>query len=578
MKQHTANLGRTLSIAATSFLTAITMTGALSAQIPQADYALINDLLDATGFYGPIALTSNGSAVPPAAPNGSGNGVCHDGTYFYSAAGGQNIQSPVISSLDQNDFQIEVDFNLTTVPSGFNRPILMGGNSYRWIGLYCDTSGRLGVLYNNSLYTWSSTTVVAGTWYSAAIKYEAGFVELYLNGTMIHSDILGPLNTNNNFNFTTNNFSNGTALNGCIRNVVISNDTQLAGTYGLNSVEGTGCGAGNQIGDGSIYELFTAASPFDLSNTGQTYVWTSNGYIVLDGAGAIVPPTGSPATYGDDQTQVVTLPFAFPCTQGLLQNIYLCSNGWISFEPTTSTDFSESSTELLNLFTRLAFLWDDLDPSAGGTVHTEAVSANEFHITFTGVPEYGTAGSTNTCQIALFDSGLIEVRYGNCSLADCLAGFSSGNGATDPGATDLSNLGTIGSVTITTGYGPFWSTLELSATSRPVLGTSWDLSVDVIPTGTVAGLHWFGITNPNIADLAVIGMPGCGLYANPDVIVGAWVPTVGQAYSYNLNLPALPLGLIGQELFTQAAVATVPAPNALGFETTNGIKATLGDI
>ena len=111
-----------------------------------------------------------------------------------------------------------------------------------------------------------------------------------------------------------------------------------------------------------------------------------------------------------------------------------------------------------------------------------------------------------------------------------------------------------------------------------MLGTSWDLSVDVIPTGTVAGLHWFGITNPNIADLAAIGMPGCGLYANPDVIVGAWVPTVGQAYSYNLNLPALPLGLIGQELFTQAAVATVPAPNALGFETTNGIKATLGDI
>ena len=106
----------------------------------------------------------------------------------------------------------------------------------------------------------------------------------------------------------------------------------------------TGCGAGNQIGDGSIYELFTAASPFDLSNTGQTYVWTSNGYIVLDGAGAIVPPTGSPATYGDDQTQVVTLPFAFPCTQGLLQNIYLCSNGWISFEPTTSTDWPVCTT------------------------------------------------------------------------------------------------------------------------------------------------------------------------------------------------------------------------------------------
>ena len=577
MKSLQATLGRTLGLVATSALAAVTMTGALSAQVPQADYPLINDLLDATGLYGPVALSANGAAVPPAAPNGSGNGVCHDGTYFYSATGGQNIQSPVITSLDQNDFQIEVDFNLAAVPMAFNRPILMGGNSYRWIGLYSDLNGTLGVLYNNSLYTWSTTTVTAGTWYSAAIKYEAGFVELYLNGALIHSDIIGPLNTNNNFNFTTNNFSNGRAYDGCIRNLKISNDTQLAGSYALNTAQGIGCGAGNPIGDGSVYELFDPASPFDLSNTGQTYIWTSTGYILLDGAGAIVPPTGSATAFGDDQTQPIALPFSFPCTQGDINEIYLCSNGWISFEPTTSNDLSESTAELLSQFTRLAFLWDDLNPAAGGTVHAEAVGASEFHITFTDVPEYGQT-TTNTCQIVLFDTGLMEVRYGACALADCMVGFSSGNGATDPGATDFSNLSATGAVTFTTGYGPFWSTLELSATTRPVLGTSWDLKVDVIPTGTVAGLHWFGLANPNIVDLGSIGAPGCGLYASPDVPVGFWIPTVGTPYSYSITLPALPLALIGQELFTQAAVATVPASNAFGFETTNGIKATLGDL
>src|SRR5690606_36468384 len=140
------------------------------------------------------------------------------------------IQSPISTGLDQNSFRSEADFNLPDVPIAFNRPIMMGGNSYRWIGLYDDLNGTLGVLYNNALYTWSTTTVMAGTWYSAVIKYEGGFVELYLNGALIHSDIIGPLNTNNNFNFTTNNFSNGRALDGCIRNLVISNDTQLAGS------------------------------------------------------------------------------------------------------------------------------------------------------------------------------------------------------------------------------------------------------------------------------------------------------------------------------------------------------------
>lgn len=370
----------------------------------------------------------------------------------------------------------------------------------------------------------------------------------------------------------------GTAIC-CLPRVINCNLYYLpsgSGTLATNTTEGVGCG-GNPMGDGTAYELFTAAAPSDLSNTGHTYLWTGVGYVLIDGAGPIVAPVGTPTPFTDDQTQAIALPFGFPCPPGLVNDIYLCSNGWLSFEQTTSADLSESVADLLNLFSRLAFLWDDLNPAAGGTIHAEAVGTNEFHITFTNVPEFGTAAGSNTCQVVLFDSGTIEVRYGACSAPDVLTGLSSGNGATDPGPSDYSDLVNIGPVIFTTGFGPFFTNLSMAATSRPILGTNWDLEVDAIPPGTVAGVSWFGASNPNIADLTSLGLPGCGLYANLDYIIGPWVPT-GSTYSYNFVIPAAPASLVGFNLHTQSALATLPAPNAFGFETTNAIKGTLGDF
>src|SRR5688572_19162310 len=79
------------------------------AQTPQAFYPLISDLLDATATYGPITLGGN---PPPALPN---NGVCVNGIYLFSGTGGQDVRTPVIVTFDQNDFQLDFEFNLTTL-------------------------------------------------------------------------------------------------------------------------------------------------------------------------------------------------------------------------------------------------------------------------------------------------------------------------------------------------------------------------------------------------------------------------------------------------------------------------------
>jgi hypothetical protein len=116
----------------------------------------------------------------------------------------------------------------------------------------------------------------------------------------------------------------------------------------------------------------------------------------------------------------------------------------------------------------------------------------------------------------------------------------------------------------------------LSATTLPTLGTSWDLEVEV-PAGTVFGVNWFSATNPNIADLTFLGIPGCGLYANPDYLVGPWVPT-GPTYSYSFAIPATPASLLGFDLHTQSALALTPSPNPFGFLTTNGLKGRVGNL
>lgn len=184
-----------------------------------AHYPLLTDVLDATAQNGPITL---GGTTPPAQPS---NGVCVNGIYLFNA-GGQDVRTPAMPTLDTTDFQFEVEFQITALP-GVRAPVLMGGNGWRWLGLYVQANGTLGLKYNNSNFTWSSTTVSPGVWYASTVKFEAGVVQIYLNGGLIHEATVGVLNDGNNKNFTTNDFSTGSSFHGCIRNLVVANDTSL---------------------------------------------------------------------------------------------------------------------------------------------------------------------------------------------------------------------------------------------------------------------------------------------------------------------------------------------------------------
>lgn len=117
--------------------------------------------------------------------------------------------------------------------------------------------------------------------------------------------------------------------------------------------------------------------------------------------------------------------------------------------------------------------------------------------------------------------------------------------------------------------------LSLAANTRPMIGTSWDLSLSGIPaTGTI-GLEIWGLTDPGINDLIGLGMPGCGLRASPD-FVNAFLVT-GSSHGYSWLLPSSAT-IIGVTVFATAAVFENPPTNSFGAISSNAIGGMLGDV
>lgn len=326
---------------------------------------------------------------------------------------------------------------------------------------------------------------------------------------------------------------------------------------------GLGCG-GNPIGEARHERM----ASFDLAGTSHSYAWNGSGYLLANGGGNFVAPTSTPMPFADDDTQTVALGFSMPTCVGQVTSVSLCSNGWLSFAPTAATDPVESEAAL-STEPRLAFLWRDLDPGAGGTVHVEP-AAGQLRITFAGVPEKG-AGGANDVQVVLFDTGRIEVRYGACSLATAMVGVSPGGGVAS-GSVDYSALATLGPIVVTTGVAPFAPHLTLVSTAPPQLGATWDLRIDELDPVSPFGVTFVGVRRPAALLLDALGATGCRAYL--DGVGGAFVANAtGGSAVVSLPVPPDPV-LTGLRIATQAA--GLSTANAAGFVLSNGVAGVLG--
>ena len=365
----------------------------------------------------------------------------------------------------------------------------------------------------------------------------------------------------------TPNGSTGAALtpsNGLMGRILMTTGPAFDAT---NTALGQGCG--QQFT--SIYELMTPAT-FDLANSALRFAPTASGGYRVTRSGALLPV--SPSAVPVAATQPDDALFAIPFTTGSFPgwtSIIVCTNGWVQPPSVNGANAYPSVAELLD-FQRTAFrAWHDYDPSSPGSGLIKVSQSPQVTvITWDGVHGYNDP-TPSTLQFQLYSNGEVVIAFGNVSANPAgnehLIGYSPAGTSADPGPFDFSSLGTTFTQSADT------AALALTATTRPIAGTSWNLQLANIDSATVFGVDIGGLSDPGILDLAFLGMPGCQLRASLDAVV-VWTHGGGSTHSFSLQVP--PLAALGVSIYLTSATFSSEPRNTFGAVLSNGIRGTIG--
>jgi C1A family cysteine protease len=187
-------------------------------------------------------------------------------------------------------------------------------------------------------------------------------------------------------------------------------------------------------GAATVFQVFGNAAPFDLG--GKTIAFSPDGNVDP------LPPPPPTETYlnlGDDSTVGVSIGFDFPFFGQSYGTAWVNSDGNISFGASDGATANRDEKRFLGGVPRVALLYADLDPSAGGAVSYHHDDANSITFRFAGVPIWGGGGSA-TANAKLASSGAITLSYESVSLPSAIIGVSPGYGSSVTTALDLGAL------------------------------------------------------------------------------------------------------------------------------------------
>ena len=137
------------------------------------------------------------------------------------------------------------------------------------------------------------------------------------------------------------------------------------------------------------------------------------------------PAGGTTIAMSDDDSENVVLSGATVSLYGTsYNNVWFGSNGYITLGASDTT-YTETPTDHFDT-PRVAALFDDLNPSTGGTVSWKQ-EADRAVFTWNGVPQFSNSDS-NSFQIEMFFDGTIQISWVSLSSGDFIAGISSGAG------------------------------------------------------------------------------------------------------------------------------------------------------
>ena len=176
-----------------------------------AYYPLISSAKDNTENYSDITVKNcTWDAI----------GIYSNGIYSNSD-NGCLIQTPIITGLNKNSFEVSVDF-YSDLPTE-ERPVFTIGISHSEFGFLLNGDKTVSLLLGNSQRIITTKQFSLNTWQNGKIVYENEMAKLYLNNTLIISKSFSVTFPDSDRIISNNNFGNGKAFKGYWRNLVIKN-------------------------------------------------------------------------------------------------------------------------------------------------------------------------------------------------------------------------------------------------------------------------------------------------------------------------------------------------------------------
>ncbi len=182
---------------------------------------------------------------------------------------------------------------------------------------------------------------------------------------------------------------------------------------------------------------------FDLNESSLIFRRLDDGFAAESTALGFDPDVeleAIPLALGDDDAERVPLPFAFPFFDQTYSEVFVHSDGNVTFEEPEASSTSRSFARMAAGPPRIAPLFTDLDPSRPQAAVTAHLAANRLVVTWRDVPEFRFVGSgrRQTFQLTLHQDGRIEFHYRSINLTDIVAGLVPGRLQGDTAAVDLS--------------------------------------------------------------------------------------------------------------------------------------------
>jgi len=163
---------------------------------------------------------------------------------------------------------------------------------------------------------------------------------------------------------------------------------------------------------------------FDLNNRTITFTpRVAGGYTTTSGPLNFDTNLGTNLGLADDAFVQQSLAFTFPFFGVNRTSVFINSNGNLTFGSGSTfshfnagggvnslgTNVADILDRIATSFSRVAVLWQDWNPGAGGGVFVRSL-ADRLVVTWNAVPLFGTA-TTATFQVILFNSGVIQMNY-----------------------------------------------------------------------------------------------------------------------------------------------------------------------